>query len=80
MSHNLDAPIVHEYRGHLLFIKFDWAKPNDDSPFAAHILQSSEVAGLANTVADLPGPWTDYQTALAEGMAAAERWVDSQLP
>jgi hypothetical protein len=26
------------------------------------------------------GPWPDYPTALDDAMAAAERWIDSQLP
>ena len=80
MSHNLDTPLVHEYRGHQLFVKFGWDKPNDESPMTAHILENSAVDGLANTVADLSGPWADYHSALAEAMAAAERWIDSQLP
>jgi hypothetical protein len=80
MSHSLDAPITHEYRGHKLVVKFDWEKPNDDSPAAAHVLEEGGIPGLADTVAELPGPWPDYQSALAEAMAVAERWIDSQLP
>jgi hypothetical protein len=80
MPYSQGAPIAHEYRGCQLFLKFDWQKPNDKIPFAVHVLENSEVPGLANTVADLPGPWTDYQSALAEAIAAAERWIDSQLP
>ncbi|OOH81310.1 hypothetical protein BOW65_09520 [Pseudomonas koreensis] len=80
MSHSLDRPIAHEYRGHELFIKFDWDKPNDEVPVSAHVVEASEVPGFANTVADLPGPWEDYPSALADAMATAERWVDSQLP
>lgn len=80
MSHSLDRPIAHEYRGHEVIIKFDWDKPNDDAPVAAHVIEASEVSGFANTVADLSGPWKDYQSALAEALATAERWVDSQLP
>ena len=80
MSHNLEAPVVHKYRGYQLFVKFDWDKPNDESPVAAHILEHGAVDGLANTVADLAGPWIDYHSALAEAMATAERWVDSQFP
>lgn len=80
MSHSSDSPIIHEYRGHQLVLKFDWEKPNDQSPAAAHILKSSDVPGFANTVADLHGPWTDYQSAIAEAMALAERWIDSQMP
>lgn len=79
MSHSLDVPIVHEYRGHKLVVKFDWDRPNDPSPTAAHVLAESEGRGLADTVAELPGPWPDYPSALAEAMAAAECWIDSQL-
>ena len=80
MSHSLDRPITHEYRGHQLFVKFDWGRPNDETPVAAHVVESSEIPGFANTVADLSGPWPDYQAALAEAVATAERWIDSQLP
>ncbi|MFQ6345979.1 hypothetical protein ACQRBV_22885 [Pseudomonas sp. R11F] len=77
MSHSLDTPIAHEYRGHRLFLKFDWNRPNDETPVAAHVIESSDIPGYANTVADLSGPWRDYQNALAEAIATAERWVDS---
>ena len=80
MSHTMDRPIAHQYRGHELFIKFDWNKPNDEVPVAVHVVEASEVPSFANTVADLSGPWEDYQSALAEALATAERWVDSQLP
>lgn len=80
MPHGLDVPITHEYRGHNLVVKFDWNRPNDPSPTAAHVLAESGVQGLADTVAELPGPWPDYPCALADAMAAAERWIDSQLP
>lgn len=80
MSHGLDVPITHEYRGHKLVVKFDWDRPNDQSPTAAHVLAESGVHGLADTVADLQGPWRDYPSALAEAIAAAECWIDGQLP
>jgi hypothetical protein len=80
MSHGLDTPITHVYRGHKLVVKFDWERPNDDSPVAAHVLEESGVQGLANAVAQLQGPWTDYPSALAEAMEVAERWINSQLP
>lgn len=80
MSHGLDTPIAHEYRGQKLVLKFDWGRPNDDSPVAAHVLEESGIQGLANTVAQLRGPWPDYPSALAEAMKVAERWIDSQLP
>lgn len=80
MPHSHNKPITHDYRGHRLFVKFDWNRPNDETPVAAHVVESSEIPGFANTVADLPGPWPDYQAALAEAVAAAERWIDSQLP
>jgi len=80
MSHGLDVPITHEYRGRKLVVKFDWDRPNDTSPTAARVLAESGIHGLANNVAELPGPWPDYPSALAEAMAAAERWIDSQLP
>ena len=80
MSHSLDRPIAHEYRGRELFIKFDWDKPNDEAPLGVHIIETNEDPGFANTVDDLSGPWEDYQSALAEALATAERWVDSQLP
>lgn len=80
MSHNLDSPIAHEYRGHQLFVKFDWAKPNDDTPIAAFILQDSQVQGLADTIGVLTGPWPDYYYALAEAISVGERFIDSQLP
>jgi hypothetical protein len=80
VPHNLDRPVTHKYRGHQLFLKFDWEKPNDAAPSAAHVLEKSEVPGLANTVADIIGPWPDYRSALAEAISAGERWIDSQSP
>mgnify|MGYP000651408859 FL=1 len=80
MSHNLDAPIAHSYRGHVMFLKFDWRRPNDDVPVAAKIIEPAPINGLGEVAAELKGPWPDYPAALSEAMAAAERWVDSQLP
>lgn len=79
MSHNMDMPITHQYCGHQLFLKFDWAKPNDLTPLAAHVLVHCDVPGLASTVAELHGPWASYHDAVAEAIAVGERWVDSQL-
>ncbi|MBM1184157.1 hypothetical protein HBO97_22305 [Pseudomonas lundensis] len=80
MSHNLDAPIAHSYRGHVMFLKFDWRRPNDDVPVAAKIIEPAPINGLGEVAAELKGPWPDYPSALDEAMAAAERWIDSQLP
>ena len=80
MSHNLDAPIAHAYRGHTLFLKFEWKRPNDGAPIAARIVEVGTIDGLGQVAAELSGPWADYPAALGEAMAAAERWVDSQLP
>ncbi|MCT8954779.1 hypothetical protein MN546_20270 [Pseudomonas lundensis] len=80
VSHNLDAPIAHSYRGHVMFLKFDWRRPNDDVPVAAKIIEPAPINGLGEVAAELKGPWPDYPSALDEAMAAAERWIDSQLP
>ena len=80
MSHNFDAPIAHAYRGHVMFLKFDWRRPNDQGPFAAKIIEPAPIDGLGEVAAKLEGPWPDYPAALDEAMAAAERWIDSQLP
>lgn len=79
MSHHLDVPIAHAYRGHTMFLKFDWRRPNDDAPVAAKIIEPAPIDGLGEIAAELQGPWPDYPTALDEAMAAAERWIDSQL-
>ncbi len=42
MSHGVDVPIIHEYRGHKLVVKFDWDRPNDQSPTAAHATARSQ--------------------------------------
>ena len=80
MSHNFDAPIAHAYRGHVMFLKFDWRRPNDQSPVAAKIIEPAPINGLGEVAAKLEGPWPDYPAALVDAMAAAERWIDSQLP
>ena len=80
MSHQIDVPIAHAYRGHTMFLKFEWRRPNDDAPVAATIIEPAPIDGLGEVAAELMGPWPDYPAALSEAMAAAERWVDSQLP
>ena len=80
MSHNFDAPIAHVYRGHVMVLKFDWRRPNDESPVAAKIIEPAPINGLGEVAAELEGPWPDYPAALEDAMAAAERWIDSQLP
>lgn len=80
VSHHLESPIAHEYRGHILFLKFEWVRPNDKSPCSVTIVERAAVDGLGEVAADLRGPWNDYQSAISEAMSAAERWVDSQLP
>lgn len=80
MSHNLDVPIAHEYRGHTVYLKFIWKRPNDLVPESAKIIEPVQIDGKGEVAAELSGPWTDYPTALDEAMSAAERWVDSQLP
>lgn len=80
MSHNFDAPIAHAYRGHVMFLKFDWRRPNDLIPVAAKVIEPAPINGLGEVAAELEGPWPDYPAALDDAMAAAERWIDSQLP
>ena len=80
MSHQIDVPIAHAYRGHTMFLKFDWRRPNDDAPVAAKIIEPAPIDGLGEVAAELEGPWPDYPAALDDAMAAAERWIDSQLP
>ncbi|HJH21651.1 MULTISPECIES: hypothetical protein [Pseudomonas] len=80
VSHNFDAPIAHAYRGHVMFLKFDWRRPNDQSPVAAKVIEPAPISGLGEVAAELKGPWPDYPAALDDAMAAAERWIDSQLP
>lgn len=45
VSHNFDAPIAHAYRGHVMFLKFDWRRPNDDAPVAAKIIEPAPIDG-----------------------------------
>jgi len=80
VPHNLDVPIAHEYRGHTVFLKFIWKRPNDLAPESAKIIEPVQIHGMGEVAAELSGPWTDYPSALDEAMSAAERWVDSQLP
>jgi hypothetical protein len=80
VSHLMDWPITHHYRGTDVFVKFYWQKPNDKIPTAAHVIAEGSVEGLGIGAIDLVGPWDDYPEALAEAMAAAEQWIDSQLP
>jgi hypothetical protein len=80
VSHNLDVPIAHSYRGHTMFLKFNWLRPNDDAPTSAKIIEPALIDGMGEVAAELSGPWADYPSALDEAMAAAERWVDSQEP
>ncbi|HCT04298.1 MAG TPA: hypothetical protein DIW86_02925 [Pseudomonas sp.] len=80
MSHNLDVPIAHAYRGHTMFLKFAWKRPNDDAPVAVKVIEPAPIDGMGEVAAELEGPWPDYATALDEAMVAAERWIDSQLP
>jgi hypothetical protein len=80
VSHNFDAPIAHAYRGHVMFLKFDWRRPNDQIPVAAKVIEPAPINGLGEVAAELEGPWPDYPAALDDAMAAAERWIDSQLP
>ncbi|MDE1530823.1 hypothetical protein PVE90_13960 [Pseudomonas carnis] len=63
-----------------MFLKFDWRRPNDQSPVAAKVIEPAPIDGLGEVAAKLEGPWPDYPAALDEAMAAAERWIDSQLP
>ena len=80
MSHNLEVPIPHEYRGHTVFLKFVWERPNDLMPVSATIIEPANIHGMGEVAATLSGPWTDFPAALDDAMSAAERWVDSQLP
>lgn len=79
VSHNLDGPVVHVYRGQTMFLKFVWRRPNDKAPIAAMIIEPAPIHGLGEVAAELTGPWPDYPSAIDDAMAAAERWVDSQL-
>lgn len=80
MPHTLETPIVHQFRNITPYLKFDWAKTNDESPIAAHVIEDGEIHGYGTTVAELTGPWPDYHSALTETISVAERWISNQLP
>jgi hypothetical protein len=80
MSHALDNPVEYVYRGREMVIKFEWTRPNDEVPMKAKVIQPSEIHGLGEVVAELSGPWDDYQSVLQDAIAAAECWIDSQFP
>ncbi|WP_232965959.1 hypothetical protein [Pseudomonas palleroniana] len=63
-----------------MYLKFDWRRPNDSAPVAAKIVEPAPIDGLGEVAAELNGPWPDYPAALDDAMAAAERWINSQLP
>ncbi|WP_426248501.1 hypothetical protein [Pseudomonas sp. TWR3-1-1] len=71
--------IVHNYRGSVLYLKFYWAKPNDIVPLSINVVESSEISGFGITAAELTGDWPNYQSALADALATANRFIDSQL-
>ena len=79
MSHLMDVPIEHEHQGQKVFLKLVWRQPNDRVPVAVRVVQPSEIDGLGEIAAELSGPWDDYQAAIADGQAAAERWIRSQM-
>ncbi|WP_430444891.1 MAG: hypothetical protein ACQZ2J_27715 [Pseudomonas piscis] len=80
MPHDLDVPVVHKHRGQTVFLKFEWDRPNDDVPAAVRVIQANQLHGVGDVAAELRGPWPGYQAALDEGIEAAERWINSQLP
>lgn len=80
MSHQMDVPLAHHYRGRDVFVKFDWQKPNDEAPIAAHVVAKGQVEGLGKVAVELNGPWEDYQQAIADAVKAAEDWIDQQMP
>lgn len=79
MSHLMDMPLAHRYRGEEVFVKFDWLKPNDEIPSSAHVIAKGEVEGLGQTVLSLAGPWGDYDQAIVDAVKAAEDWIDQQM-
>lgn len=79
MPHDLDAPLVHEYQGRKLLVKFEWEHPNDDIPMLARVVTEGEVRGMGELVVELKGPWRDYHHAMTEATRAAELWVDGEL-
>lgn len=80
MSYRMDTPIAHEHRGHTVFLKFEWERPNDEAPISARVVQAGNIRGYGEVVAELQGPWTSYRAALEDVMSAADRWINSQLP
>lgn len=78
MSYRMDTPIAHEHRGYMVFIKFEWMRPNDEVPILARVVQAGSIAGLGDVAAELNGPWESYEAALADAISAAERWINSQ--
>jgi len=79
MPHMMETPIVHQFRNVTVYVKFEWDKPNDESPKAAHVVQDGDISGYGNAVAELTGPWVDYKSALEEAITVADRWIDSRL-
>ena len=76
MSHLMDLPLVHNYRGRNFIVKFGWQKPNDQIPAAARVVIEGDIKGLGEIAFELAGPWDDYQQAASEAIRAAEDWVD----
>ena len=68
----MDVPLAHHYRGKDVFVKFDWQKPNDEAPTAAHVIAQCEVEVLGKVAVDLDGSWDDFQQAIADAVKAAE--------
>jgi len=79
VSHLMDVPIEHEFQGQKVFLKLEWRHPNDRIPVAVRVVQPSEILGLGEVAAELSGPWDDYQAAITDAKAAAERWICSQM-
>lgn len=75
---HMSFPVTFVYRGHTVFLKFEWHKPNDEVPSHAKVVQPGDIEGFGQVAAELRGPWTDYPSALAETEAAAQRWINSQ--
>ena len=76
MSHLMDLPLVHNYRGRNFIVKFGWQKPNDQIPAAARVVIEGDIEGLGEIAFELAGPWDDYQQAASEAIRAAEDWLD----
>lgn len=79
MSHTMEAPIVHRFRDVTVYLKFQWGKPNDESPRAALVVEDREISGYGHAVAELTGPWADYQSALEATILVADQWIDNHL-